>query len=65
MLTYTTTLGNRDLNKLTLTPKEAADLLAAGFRFAEYDEVQQQFRLSAPLRLAHNLVRGTVTIEQQ
>ncbi|UJW85110.1 hypothetical protein [Devosia sp. SL43] len=64
MLTYSTVLGKRDLRTLELTKEEAADLLAAGFRFAEYGEEGRRFRLSAPYRVAQNLDRGVLTIMQ-
>lgn len=64
MLTYSTVLGKRDLKKLELTREEAADLMAAGFKFADYNEEGGQFRLSVPYRVAHNLDRGTLTIIQ-
>ncbi|UXN69891.1 hypothetical protein N8A98_22230 [Devosia neptuniae] len=64
MRTYMTMLGKRDPNNLELTKEEAADLMAAGFRFAEYSEEGGKFRLSAPYRIAQNLDRGTLTIMQ-
>lgn len=64
MLTYTTTLNKRDVDKLQLTDEEAEDLAAAGFRFSIFNPERREYRLSAPYKILHALEKGTLTIMQ-
>ena len=64
MPSYTVRLEKREPAKFKPTKDEAAEMLAAGIRFAEYNEAQGQFRISIPYRTAENIDRGTLTIMQ-
>jgi hypothetical protein len=65
MATYTTLIAGRNPDKFELKSEEASDMLAAGFKFAEFNSEQGRFRISVPCRIAHNLTRDTLTIEQK
>lgn len=62
MATYTTLIEGRNPDKFELKGEEASDMLAAG---AEFSAEQRRFRISVPYRIAHNLTRDTLTIEQK
>ena len=64
MPSYTVRLEKRDPIAFKPTKDEATAMLAAGFRFAEYNEDVGQFRISIPYRTAENIDRGTLTIMQ-
>ena len=64
MATFTTQLGERDLNKLKLPEKEAWEMLREGFRFSMFDPTTDDYRLSAPYRLLNNIDKDTLTLEQ-
>jgi hypothetical protein len=64
MATFTTHSEGRNVAKLDLKSDEATKMLAAGFRFAEFNPEGGQYRVSRPYRLAHNLLKDTITIEQ-
>ena len=65
MPSFTTELKGRNPDKLKLSEEEAWNMLNAGFRFSLFDPTTDDYRLSSPYRLAHNLTRGTITLEQR
>jgi hypothetical protein len=64
MPTYTITLGKRDPVKFELAKDEAAAMLQAGFRFAEFNTDRDAYRLSIPHTVIRQLDRGIITFEQ-
>jgi hypothetical protein len=63
MATFSTTTAGRNPDRLALKYVEAVDMLSAGFRFAEFNP--EGDRVSVPYRVAHNLLKDTITIEQR
>ena len=64
MHSLTLELKDRDPDKLKLTEEEAWALMNAGFQFAEFNPISEQYRLRAPYRMLHQMERGTVTLQQ-
>ncbi|MDB5506084.1 MAG: hypothetical protein JWR75_722 [Devosia sp.] len=64
MLTFTTELAGRTRRELPLTLKEASEMAAVGFRFAEFNLEQQRFRLSQPFEVLLVPDNNRLTISQ-
>lgn len=65
MPTFTTDLKDRNTAKFRLTEEEAWKMQRAGFRFSIFNPLDEDYRISLPFRLLHNLDRGTVTLQQE
>jgi hypothetical protein len=65
MLSHTVKLNDRDPHWPRLTPEEAAELAAKGFRFCIYQPESGEFALSTPHRVAEDLVHKTLTFMQE
>jgi hypothetical protein len=64
MVSFAVKLEGRDPTKPRLRREEAVEMAALGFRFAEFDEQTERFRLSLPYKTAQNLERGVLTFMQ-
>ncbi|MET3900477.1 hypothetical protein ABIB57_004443 [Devosia sp. UYZn731] len=65
MHSFTTDLKDHDTAKFRLTEQEAWEMQRVGFRFSIFNPLDQDYRISIPFRLLHNLDRGTVTLQQE
>jgi hypothetical protein len=64
MATFTTAVAGRKPDRSALKYPEAAEMLLAGSRFAEFNPEGDRYRVSVPFRIAHNLLKDTITIRQ-
>jgi hypothetical protein len=65
MVMHTVALEGRDPDRPHITPEEAREMAVKGFRFAEFDEAAECFKLSIPYKTAQNLERETLTFMQE
>lgn len=65
MATFTTAAaGRKKPDRSVLKYPEAAGMLLAGSRFAEFNPEGDRYRVSVPYRVAPNLLKDTTTNEQ-
>ncbi len=64
MLSHTVNVGDRDPKRLPISPGEACEMYAKGFRFSVFRPGREECRLSIPYAIARDLDRGTVTFMQ-
>lgn len=65
MPSYTLPLNERDTRRIDIGPREAAEMMALGFRFSIFSPTAREYQISRPYTVIEDRTHGTLTIEQE